>query len=310
MGELEKMPLDRKKITKSIINNARNFMIVFILFVVVVVMSTDIRLVTATDVAALGLDFFLLLFCSYAMYVCCADSGARAGNASDVYKGAIYRFTTNKKRIIESTIHTRLRDFCTHYIGEDLKEARMQYLSVAGIEYQDYLVKYSNLDKESIEAIPDLSQSQKKAILKANKVRPVRLTPNMILRHGRNTHRRSPLEITPFARRNVIFGAKFVQMSIISICMSVIALDVIMKPSWVVFASVCLKLASVVINGFGGYKAGYDNIAVDTVNYLESQSDLMEQAIQYVEANPVSKETSENFCLNETTKETSKISLP
>ena len=291
--ELEKISIDRKKIAKSFIGNARNFVIIFILFVVIVVSSTDIRLITATDVAALGLDFFVLLFCSYAMYLCTADSGARAGNDSDAYKRAIERFTANKKRIIESAIHTRLRDFCSHYIAEDLRDTRMQYLSVAGIEYTHYSHDYANLDKKAIEALPGLSPSQKKAILKANKVRPVKLTPNMILRHGRNTHRRSPLEISPLARRNILFGTKFVQMSIISICMSVIALDVIMKPSWVIFASVCLKLASVVINGFCGYKAGYDNIVVDTVNYLESQSDLMEQAVQYIEANTALKSVAE-----------------
>lgn len=286
MNELEKISLDRKKITKTLINNARNFIIIFILFVVIVVMTTDIRFVTASDVAALGLDFFLLLFCSYAMYVCCADNGSKAGNSSDLYTKALDRFTALKKRIIETSIHTRLREFCTHYITEDLREARMQYLSVAGIKYEDYIEIYSKLDNEAIDATPGLSTVQKTAIKKANKVRPVKFTPDMMLRQGRNSHRRSPLEITPIAKKTFMFGVKFVEMSIISICMSVIALDVIMEPSWVVFASVCLKLASVVMNGFGGYKAGYDNIAVDTVNYLESQSDLMEQAIHYINANP------------------------
>lgn len=287
MSELEKITFDRKKLSKTIANNARGFIIVFILFVVIVVMTTDIRFTTATDIAALGLDFFLILFCSYAMYIFCADSGTRAGNTSDVYKSALERFTSLKKRIIESSLHTRMREFCAYYVSEDIREARMQYLSIAGITYEVYLDKYSKLDNSGIDKLTDLSTMQKSMLKKANKVRPIKLSPDMILRQGRNTHRRSPLEITPFAKRNVVFGAKFIQMSVISVCMSVIALDVILEPSWVVFASVCLKLASVVINGFGGYKAGFDNIAVDTVNYLESQSDLMEQAIQYMESNPI-----------------------
>ena len=293
MSELEKMPLDRKKLTKTIVSNARSFIVVFIIFVVIVVMTTDIRFVTAADVATLGLDFFLLLFCSYAMYITCADSGTRAGLASEEYKTSLERFKALKKRIVETDLHTRMREFCSYYIREELRETRMRYLSVAGISYDEYLRKYSKLDNDDICDFEELSSMQKSLIKKANKVRSIRLTPDMILRQGRNPHRRSPLEVSPRTRKNVVYGAKFVRMSVISICMSVIALDVIMEPSWAVFASVCLKLASVVINGFCGYKAGYDNINVDTVNFLESQSDLMEQAIRYIDSHPLIETTTE-----------------
>lgn len=286
MDELKIISLD-KKITRSLIHNARNFMIAFILFVVIVVMTTDVRLVSVADVAALGLDFFLLLFCSYLFYVCCADNGTKAGLVSEAYEKAKARFTSLKKKIIETCLHTRMREFCTHYITEDLKETRMQYLSVAGIDYNEYLDKYSNLSGEEVDALHGLALTQKAAVKKANKVRPIKLTPDMIMKHGRGSHRRSPLEINPFAKKSVVFGVKFARMSVLSICMSVIAFDVIAEPSWVIFASVCLKLVSVTINGFDGYKAGYDNIAVDTVNYLDSQSDLMEQAIQYIESHPI-----------------------
>ena len=53
-----------------------------------------------------------------------------------------------------------------------------------------------------------------------------------------------------------------------------------------IFASVCLKLVSVIVNGFGGYRTGYENIVIDTVNYMNGQIDLMQQAIQYIEATP------------------------
>jgi hypothetical protein len=262
-------------------------MIVFILFVVIVVMTTDVRFVSSADLAALGLDFFLLLFCSYLFYVCCADNGTKAGLVSEAFKKALERFKNLKKRIIESSLHTRMREFCTHYITEELKETRMLYLAVAGIGYDEYLEKYSKLDNEGVDAACDLAPAQKKAVKKANKVSPVKLTPNMIMKQGRGMHRRSPLEINPLAKKSFVFSAKFVRMSVLSICMSVIAFDVIAEPTWVIFVSVCLKLVSVTINGFDGYKAGYDNIAIDTVNYLESQSDLMEQAIQYIESHPI-----------------------
>ena len=42
----------------------------------------------------------------------------------------------------------------------------------------------------------------------------------------------------------------------------------------------------IILNGIMGYKMGYENIAVDTVNYMLDQIDLMEEFIQYVRLNP------------------------
>ena len=83
------------------------------------------------------------------------------------------------------------------------------------------------------------------------------------------------------------FGTKFVKMSLVAVAMSLIALQVILEPSWTVFAEVCLKLVTVVINGFDGRTMGYNNIVVDTVNFTNNQSDLMQQAIQYIDAHPI-----------------------
>lgn len=43
------------------------------------------------------------------------------------------------------------------------------------------------------------------------------------------------------------------------------------------------------LNGFTGYKNGYENIIVHTVNYINDQVDLMRQLIHYVEENPTPK---------------------
>ena len=47
-----------------------------------------------------------------------------------------------------------------------------------------------------------------------------------------------------------------------------------------------LKLCPVILNGFTGYKFGYENIVYDTVNYMSDQIDLMHQFKQYIEDNP------------------------
>ena len=289
MNDLENIP-DKKRLSQYVLGNARTLMIVFILFVVVVVMTTDIRLVTVSSITDLGLEFFLLLFASYGMYICCADGGTKNGYDTKAYKDSVDRFEKLKKRIEDSSVLTRMNDFCNYYVDEELRKMRMQYLSVVCIPYDMYIDKYVNLGKKEINALPELKESQKKAIIRANKVKRIKLSPERIMTLGKTIHTRSALAISPDTMKNIAFGKKIVKMSFVSICMSMIALDVIMQPSWTVFAEVCLKLVTVVINGFDGHKEGFYNITVHTVNYVNNQSMLMQQAIQYIEAHPTTNE--------------------
>ena len=297
MGEFEKIALEfeekRRKFTKTFMNNIGLFMGAILLFAVVVIMTTDMHLVSFEEITSLGLDFFLLLFCSYSMYVCCADTGTKNGLATNIYSETMAKFEATKKRIIEGHQQAKLPEFCKHYIDEELKSTKMSILSVVGLTYDEYRGTYMQLSDEEIDLMSRLTEPQKKAVKKANRVKPVKLTPEMMLRHGRDARRRSPLEVNPATKKNVVFGIKFVEIAALSIGMSIIALDMITEPSWLIFASVCLKLISVIMNGFAGYRTGYENIVIDTVNYMNGQVDLMQQAIYFIESIETSEKTSE-----------------
>lgn len=271
---------ERKRVSQYIFTNTRPFLIAFILFTVIVVMTTDIKLVTISSLTSLGLEFFILLFCSYGMYICCTDGGVKEGYATDRYKDAVSIYEQLKAQI-QDTCLVKMNDFCAHYVLEELKRTRMQYLSVACITYDVYFEKYAKLGKEDINALTDLTSLQKKLVKKANKVRPIKLTPEMILSQGKSWHSRSALSATPGTMKGIALTVKIFKMSFISICMPLIALDMIMEPSWIVFAEVCLKLFTVVLNGFDGHKDGYNNIAVYTVNFVTAQSGLMREALLF-----------------------------
>ena len=91
----------KQKAAKSLLNNAGIFVGAFICFVVVVVLTTDIQFNSFYAIVALGLEFYILMFCSYSMYISSADSGMRAGYRSKIYTDAVARYKELKKRIIE-----------------------------------------------------------------------------------------------------------------------------------------------------------------------------------------------------------------
>jgi len=280
----------KKKITKGFANYAGIFVGVFLMFAVIVIVTTDISLTSFEQVAALGLDFFLLLFCSYSMYINCSDSGMRAGLANKGYIDTLAVFEEHKKTIVERRMQVRLPEFCRHYIEEELKNSRMDVLVIVGLSYDIYKEKYMSMDKEKVKALAELSEVQKEAVIKANAITPVKLTPEMIMKRGRGSNRTSPLGVKPETKKMLNFGGKFLTTFLVSLMMVIMVFDVVIEPTWAIVASCVLKLLAVVMNGFGGYKFGYENIVFDTVNYINDQTDLMRQAIQYIEDTPVEAE--------------------
>lgn len=273
----------KKSMAKSLLNSAGIFVGVFLMFAVIVIVTTDVRIVSLEKLAGLGLEFILLLFCSYSMYVTCSDSGMRHGLNTDAYKNACKKFDEKKNDILSKENQTRMYAFCRYFVANELKNTKMNILAVVGYEYNEYVQRFLGLDKKEINDRKDLSKAQKKSINKANGIAPIRLTPEMILKRGRHAGRRSPLGMAPETKKSIHLGTKFVTSVILTLFMTVIVLDLVVEPTWLMVAGCMLKMLLVVMNGFTGYKMGYENIVFDTTNYMSDQTDLMEQAIRYFE---------------------------
>ena len=297
MDKFEDFTLDynekSKKFTKSFIDNIGLVMGAVIVLAVIVIMTADIRLISARELASIGLDFFLLIFCSYAMYICCADTGTKNGLATETYTSVKKRIDELKAYIVAGRMQSKLTKFCKHYTDEEIVRVRTYNLSTVGIDYEDYATMYMFKDEDYIDSCTELTKLQKKVIKETNEVKPIRLTAEMLMGGIRDKARRSPLEMNPNAVKKADYIAKFFQIAGISILMSVMAFDVVTEPSWAVFASVCTKLVSIITQGFSGYKTGYDNIVIDTVGYIESQCNVLQQGIQYIEAEEIVESMSE-----------------
>ena len=278
-----------KKLTKNLMDNIGLIMGAVICMAVIVIMTTDLRLISAREAASVGLEFFLLIFCSYSMYICCADTGTKKGLASTSYTDAKKRIDTLKKGIVTARVQARLSDFCKHYTEEELKSTMTYKLSTVGIDYDTYAKEYMYKDDKDIDKVESLSNLQKKVIKETNTITPIRLTPEMLMGGMREKVRRPPLEMNPRTAKSYEFALEFFKISLVSVLMSVIAFDVVTDPSWTIFASVCMKLVSIITNGFSGYKTGYENIVIDTTNYIESQCNVLQQAIQFIEAEDIAK---------------------
>lgn len=273
--------------SKALLNYAGIFIGVFLVFVVVVVMTTDIHIVSFSDIAGLGLTFFVLVFCAYSMFICCADSGRRSGESTEIYTKALERFNEIRGRIITGGLQGVVKDFCCSYIESELESSRKAVLMGSGVTYDEYMGKYLTMSKRAIRKEKTLSRAQRHAIVAATSIKPLKLTAVMLLGSGSDrVHRRSPISVSPARHRREGFIRKLFQSAFTSLLTGSIVLEATAAFSRSDFAVVCLKLLTVVTNGFTGYKFGYENVTVDAVSYLNDRSDLLEEAISKVtEAN-------------------------
>lgn len=249
-------------------------------FITIVAVSTDIS-ISVESINELSSEFFLLFFCSYASYICCADSGKKAGKISKIYTDTINKFDEIHRMLVDNKIQCILGDFCRDYIAQELKNAKSRYLVSVGIEYDEYIAKYASLDDQEIKELEGLSMTQKKALISANGVKPIKLSPEQITRHESAYIRHSPLLISPSVMMGAKCTVKFITSFVIVICLGRIVLTDIGGGSWASFALVCVKFSSVLYNCFSGFKSGYENVAVHAVNFKNEQISLMQQAIAY-----------------------------
>lgn len=275
----------KKAATKTLLNNAGILVGVFIVFAVITIVTTDIKLADPERFGQLGIDFFLLLFCTYSMYINCSDSGMRLGLRNEDYLAAVDLFEDRKNVIKENKFQKRMYEFCRYYIDRELENAKMNILMVVGFDYETYIENWVGKSDEFIQSIGNLTKPQKDAIIKANAVKPIKLTPEMILMRGRKADQRSPLGITPQQKKAFNFGFKFVSNIVIALFWTAIVIEFAIEPTWQLFVAIVLRTLLIILNGFSGYKFGYENIVFDTTNYMNDQTDLMEQALQYFEEN-------------------------
>ncbi len=286
----------RKRVAKSMIGYGGIAVSLFLCLITIMVVTTDVS-ISVRSAAEFSIDFFLLLFCSYAAYICCSDSGMKAGKASTLYIETLRKFEDIKQGIIKNKTHCILGEFCKEYIATELKDAKTYYLVSAGIDYDEYIKKYASLEDADIDMIGGLSTAQKKAIKSANAVKPIKLSPERIIRQGGYNFRVSPLLISPGTRRGISYSVKFITSMAVTLGMSYIFLDELSDPSWATFVLVCVKVGSVLYNCFSGYKCGYENIVIHSVQFMQEQISLMQQAEIYAAERHMNNETqSEPVC--------------
>jgi hypothetical protein len=273
----------KSKAAKSFINHAGLTIGAFIMLVVAFVTTMDISIISLVDIASLGLNYFVFLFGSYYVYISWMDSGKRAGLRSNAYMEANKVYWELKDVIEKRHMQRLLFPFCKDYVERELETVRTSILSIVGVDYVEYKSTWLAADVDCINNSKELTKAQKKAIIKANGVKAIKLNPEMFMRAGHGTKRRAPLGIAPSTKKEIQSGLRLLSSVCVSLVTTLIAFDGTAELVLAKVAPCMLNLVIIAANGFSGYRHGFENIVVDSVNYISGQSDLVREFIDYAE---------------------------
>lgn len=271
-----------KKAKKQFVNYGGFIVGGFIIAIMTIVMATKITTTEEPNWAALSINWFILCLCSYAMYVSWSDSGMRAAMRTPEYLEATNKYKELSDRAKSERAIKYAQPFCDQYVKTELLATKEAILSEAGISMDDYINKYMPYGDKEIKAM-HLPTRMEHAIIRANNVRPVDLTPPMFLRRGRVPNRRQPIGGNPEQKKMRAYAMSLLRVFGVSAFISVAIVEAIVEFNFAVIAFIGLRLIFVIFTGFRGYMFGYNNVFFDQTNHLNDKSDIIQQLLQYAE---------------------------
>lgn len=247
------------------------------LAVIVTVMTTDISMESIAHLTSIGQEFFVLLFCTYIVYLSWGGNGTRQGMLTQAYKDACARYSEIRSKIVTEGLQTRLAAFCQSRVEEELKSVRLNIICSSGLDYDTYEQFIGKSEEKIRESGAVLTEAQIKAILRANKVNPIRLTPGMLLQREKISLSRAVIGTDPATVRMITNVWRLVSNAVVTFLVTITAFDVSASFDWSVVGEVLFKLVTVLYGGFCGYQTSYENITVRAVRHINTQADLLEQ---------------------------------
>lgn len=221
-----------------------------------------------------------LLYC--VMQFSMQENGRRSACLDPVYTDAYKKYRLVRDRILDCGM-SGLEAFCIDYVQKELAFARAARLSAIGISYGDWERVYSRLDSASLRSrelmSPDgvrlLSRSERRVLLSVSKMRPIRLTPSMLLLESGARQSRDALARSP-EQRLVLSSAISTVTTVIAGCFTAsILIEVVSAPTVASFVYCLIKLFCLLWRGARGYISGYKSLTCDAVTYNNARTRIL-----------------------------------
>ena len=217
----------------------------------------------------IGLDYAVLLASCYAGMFSLDAIAKRRGEEDSRYTDAVGRLDKIRERV-KAYDGKEVQTFCEEYRAEELSAAVRQILSEAMLSESD-LEAFRRGEQAGV-----LSSVQKRALKRANRCKPIKLTRYMIGRPIAAAKGRVDFT-TPEQRINAKTLESIVKTALCVLLPVSFAMSVTANPTIATLVSGLLKVFTISVSGLRAYNTRLKTM-VDTVPaYVRTQEDLVDQ---------------------------------
>ena len=246
---------------KSLVTNAGKAIAVITLVISALVIFTDVGIVSA-DFEALTSTLLLMLIASYVMYFSMESAGEKLGMESDEYKEALKIYKSAVSAISPKTM-PKMREFCKEYSKEEAKYRQEIFLLRHGLTPKS---------PEEYRCGKEFSPRERRAIRRAERIRPAKLTPADLLSIG---DARSEELANPERMRSTAMMLKMLPTALCTLFTASVVLGTKESLDAPAVIEGLLKLSTLAIIGLRGYTAGYFFAKGRLLGWLETKTKLV-----------------------------------
>ncbi len=253
---VSKMRKAGSKLATWLVNNHAGLLSILLIAFALLVMFTDnLNLEGIFWQKVVSPETLILATCSYMLYINSYVIGSNVASKTEFSTNIDTAYTKHISDIRGKRIEWLMELFCSDYRMRELRYTRTDILLCAGFTEAQALAIIEGNDID----LSKITEEQKKALAKAQSLKPIKLTKNMLV-NARNEHsERSPIrsaraiEIEKYRA----FAVKLFTIMISFTFVVSLSISLVQDFSAEAILSALFQLALMLISFFGGISLGY-----------------------------------------------------
>lgn len=278
------------KLTDRVTMN--DIMLVILVLIAAAISFTDFTLSPGSLKNFTALSLFLYIITTL-VYRNRYDKGKRRGRLDSEYLSSLDEYNTKKQGIYDRNAASLVPDFCKDYKARELRQYRESLLADVDMEYFEYKEKYRHKSEKSIMR-SDLPIETRRALIRCNRAKPIRLVPGLILNESGETDREKLIGLSGRERERSDKKKQFIGRGIMVFFGSLIAINIILDFSIITVFQWFVRMIPIISALIMGDDTGYCNITVTETNFKRDQVAVINLFFEYLnereEKSPIKKE--------------------
>lgn len=212
------------------------------------------------------------------------DAGMLKGKKTSEYKDANARYEEARSEVYSKRLATLMPELCVRYVKTELENYRRAIIAETYITWDDYIKKYQRMSKKELLKDDELTPEAARAIAKANAAKPIKLNAVQLMNAESTARRRLDiLGVSPMQKAKIDKGINSVTRIFTTFLGCVMAVSIIVEPTWSNFALWCSRIAPVIIGYILGENAGFTTTAIAAPMYLDGKTEKIKAILEWNE---------------------------